>query len=119
MEHFKEQNNRAKSYYPEALNFNEQTEQFSPSYETQNAQSQNNSQQHSNGMNFESLFNLFGKNSNQNDMLSTILASGMLGGGGQNPAMMQALTQMLGNKKTPSTESKAPSSSSPTIFEEI
>lgn len=140
MNNFSNQNeqNRATSYYPEALNTNAQTmstENSSPT-QTQNPMMQNlfssfagnNSESPSNNP----LSSLLGQNANManllggNDMLKTLLSSGFMNnsgaGGGKNDLMMQAITGMLNNQKkspTPSEERKEKIIDIESSFEDI
>ena len=120
---FTEQN-PAQAYYPQALHFNDETKQenFTQTQNTQNNFQANNSSSGFNGFNMDGLMNMF-KNSDGNDMLSTLLASGMFGGanvGQQNP-MFQMMSQMLNsqNKKESITEKKENVIISDTSFEEM
>lgn len=119
------QQNSAKSYYPEALHFNDETKQpdFVQTQSTPNNFQQNNTSNNSSGFNLDGIMNMFKNNGLGNDMLSTLLASGMFGGtnmGQQNP-MLQMMSQMLTsqNKKDKDAEKKESVILSDTSFEEM
>ena len=97
---FSSQDNPAKSYYPEALNFNADNQ----AQNQQDAFAQNFSQNEQSNSPFSNLFQgdfskLF-SNLNKNDMLSTLFASWLLNGNlNKNDFFMQALSGMMQKDK--------------------
>ena len=99
------QNNRAKPYYPEALNINAQSQSFDTNQ--QNDQQQNFSQQNQNFQQniFSNLFNgqsgnnMFSNLFNSNELLTSLLAGNLFGNNNnpdtKNNMIMQALSNMM------------------------
>lgn len=102
---FQNQNNNAKNYYPEAIDFNSQHEAFkSSNAEQENSTSSQQFQNPFSALFNQNLSNIFGNN----DLLTSMLAGNFLNKNNrdsQNNILMQALSSMI-NSSSKEKENK-------------